>query len=435
MSAMAISADGARARLRWVVQLLEAREYHAVGASRRFRATQRRLIWGATRAGMLVVAVAAPSHVIVLSALHPLHVGFFLLVDGSLGVVAIAAWWALAHGMRRRPEPIAFLVSLGVMLTAIAIAVGEPKLVGMAIAYLMFVPTVVALVIPWRPMTEARWLATYAAAGVVFLALVPAPSLPAGDRGDLVVALATSLMASFVGHALLFRQHVRTFSQMQAIASLGRRENGQRVELERVYRTLEITARTDELTRVGNRMKLAEDLAAVRARLGRTSRPIGLLEVDLDHFKSVNDHYGHLAGDAVLREVSGVIRSTVRADDSVYRYGGEEFLVILENISGGVEAAGRRLCLAVEGLHLAHPDNPPYGQVTVSVGALSLGATDLAMSTDEWFARVDAALYEAKACGRNRVALARIPEGAPSPGLNPERAGRRVRRASVGQTI
>ena len=65
-----------------------------------------------------------------------------------------------------------------------------------------------------------------------------------------------SLIASFVGHMLLFRHHVRLFSQMQAIGTLHRRESSQRVELERVYRSLEITARTDALTQVGNRMKL-----------------------------------------------------------------------------------------------------------------------------------------------------------------------------------
>ena len=420
MRAMVIDMDGAQARLRRIVQLIEAKEYYAVGGSRRFLAAERRRTWGATRAAMLVVAAAAPLNVLTLSLLHPAHAGFLLMVNAALGILALAAWWALGHRLRQRPELVAFSVTLAVLLSVITVALGGPQLVDLAIAYLMFLPTLVALVIPWRTWTEIRWLAAYAAAGAVFLASVPAVSLSLSDRSDLVVALVISLIASFIGHVLLFRYHIRTFSQVQSIARLHRRENGQRVELERVYRSLEITARTDELTRVGNRMKLEEDLVSARARIGRTGQPIGLLEIDLDHFKAVNDHHGHLAGDAVLREVATTIRNALRADDSVFRYGGEEFLVILGNIAGGVEAAGERLRLAVENLGLAHPGNPPFGLVTISVGAAAVGPADLAQTADEWFARVDAALYEAKAAGRNRVAVAHGSPAELDPG--PERA-------------
>jgi diguanylate cyclase (GGDEF)-like protein len=406
MEAMLIDMDTARARLRRIVQLIEAKEYYAVGGSRRYLATQRRLTWRASRAAMLVVAAAAPLLAFTLSLLHPGHLGFLVLVNGTLGSLALAAWWALGHGLRRRPELVAFTVTLAVLLGSMAVALGGPQLVGLAFAYLMFLPTLVALVIPWRTWTEVRWLAVYAAVGALFLAFVPAASLLASDRSDLVVAMVTSLIGSFVGHVLLFRNHVSTFSQLQSIASLRRRENSQRVELERVYRSLEITARTDELTRVGNRMKLEEDLVAVRARIGRTGRPIGLLEIDLDHFKGVNDHLGHLAGDAVLRRVANAIRTAVRAEDLVFRYGGEEFLVILDSIAGGVEAAGERLRLAVENLGLAHPGNPPFGLVTISVGGAAFGPADLGQGADEWFARVDSALYGAKGAGRNRVAVA-----------------------------
>ncbi|MGZ8438062.1 MAG: GGDEF domain-containing protein [Candidatus Limnocylindrales bacterium] len=404
-----IDLDDARAWLRRIVQLLEAKEYYAVGGSPRYLAVQRLRTWGASRAAMLVVAAAAPVDILMFSLLHPAHAGFFLVLDGALGILALAGWWALGHLLRRRPELVAFSVSLAVMFAVMAIALDGPRLVNLAIAYLMFLPTLVALVIPWRTTTEVRWLAAYGTAGVLFLALVPAASLSASDRSDLVLALVMSLIASFVGHVLLFRHQVRTFSHMQAIGSLHRSENNQRVELQRVHRSLEITARTDELTQVGNRMKLEEDLVSMRATIARTGRPIGLLEIDLDQFKGVNDLLGHLAGDAVLREVARAIRNTCRGDDLVFRYGGEEFLVILGNISGGVGPAGERLRVAVENLGLAHPGNPPFGLVTISVGAAALGPADLALTADEWFARVDAALYEAKDAGRNVVAVAHGP--------------------------
>lgn len=406
MGAMVTDMDDARARLRGIVQLIEAKEYYAVGASPRYLAAQRHRTRDAARAAMLVVAAAAPIHVLALSLLHPSAAGFLLLVNGVLGSTALTAWWALRRGLRQRPELVAFVVSIAVLLSVVATAVGGPRIVELAIAYTMFMPTLVALVIPWRTWTEVRWLATYAAGGLLLIIFVPSASLSASGRSDLIFALVVSVIASFIGHVLLFRNHVRSFSQMQSIARLHRRENSQRVELERVYRSLEITARTDELTQVGNRMKLEEDLVSIRARIGRTGRPVGLLEIDLDHFKAVNDHLGHLAGDAVLREVARAIRTAVRADDAVFRYGGEEFLIILGNIAGGVEAAGERLRLAVERLALPHPGNPPFGLVTISVGAAPFGPGDLAQSADEWFARVDAALYEAKGAGRNRVAVA-----------------------------
>lgn len=420
---MVIDIEEARARLHGIVQLIEAKEYYAVGGSPRFLATQRRRTSDAARAAMLVVAAAAPIHVVVLSLLHPNQLGFLLIVNGTLGATVLAAWWGMRHGLRRRPELVAFAVSLSVLASVMATALAGPRIVELAIAYTMFMPTLVALVIPWRTWTEVCWLATYAAGGLLLIMFVPSASLQMSSRSDLVFALLVSVFASFIGHVLLFRDHVRTFSQVQAIARLHRRENSQRVELERVYRSLEITARTDELTQVGNRMKLEEDLISIRARIARTGRPVGLIEIDLDHFKSVNDHLGHLAGDAVLREVARAVRAAVRADDSVFRYGGEEFLIILGNIAGGVDAAGERLRLAVERLGLPHPGNPPFGLVTISVGAAPFGPADLAQTADEWFARVDAAMYEAKSAGRNRVAVATGLPMAASPAPEPASTG------------
>ena len=119
--------------------------------------------------------------------------------------------------------------------------------------------------------------------------------------------------------------------------------------------------------------------------------------------------FGHLAGDVVLRTVARAIRDAVRADDSVYRYGGEEFVVLLRETKGGVGLAGDRVRRAVERLGTAHPDNQPFGVVTVSVGAAEFGPLDLAENAEEWFARVDTALYAAKHAGRNRVAVATEP--------------------------
>ena len=356
---------------------------------------------------MLVIAIGVPVHILVLGALHPHDFAYIALVDGLLGSFALAAWWSLGRMLRHWAELLTFVLSLAVGAVSILLAVTGPRMVELAIAYLVFIPPLVALVMPWRSWTEIRWLGVYGIAAIVFFAdVAPDGSLTVGDRQDLVFALMATLGAALTGHVLLFRRHVRSFVQVQALGRLQRRETKQRSELQRVYRSLEVTARTDELTGTGNRLKLHEDLKAARSRLARTGVRFGLLEIDLDHFKAVNDSFGHLAGDEVLRRVAKSLRDSLRGDDSVYRYGGEEFLVLLNDISGGVLEVSERIRSTIEGLGLIHSPNPPGDFVTVSVGSAAIGPADLEATNDDWFSRVDVALYQAKADGRNRVAVA-----------------------------
>ena len=178
-------------------------------------------------------------------------------------------------------------------------------------------------------------------------------------------------------------------------------------ELARVHEALETTARTDLLTGAANRIRLAEDLKAIRSRLDRQQTAFGLIAVDLDRFKLVNDRYGHIGGDDVLRRVVDSMRSALRPADGIYRFGGEEFLVLMETqTTGGLQAAAERLRAAVEAAQIDHPDNVPFGVATISVGATLLLPDDLVHSDDEWFARADGALYRAKGRGRNRVEIA-----------------------------
>ncbi len=400
-------AEEARLRLQRLRSLLEAKEYFDVGASARFRAVHRRVTWQASRAAMLVIGFGAPLHVVVLTILHPSAFVPIAMVDTVLAAAAALGWWCLGGVLRHWPEPVAFVMSLAVGAAAMLLAVSGPHLVALAVGYLLFIPPVVALVVPWRSQAEVRWLAVYGAAVMVFLATVAPDGWPAAaERRDLVVALLVSLAAAFTGHALVFRRQVRSFAQVQALGRLQRRETRQWAELQRVHSSLEVIARTDDLTGTGNRKKLDEDLRIARGRLARTGGRFGLLEIDLDHFKAINDTFGHVAGDEILRRVSSALRDAVRSDDAVYRFGGEEFLVLLGNVSGGVLSAGERVREAVEDLGLLHPANAPFEHVTVSVGASLISRADLAASNDEWFSRVDVALYQAKADGRNRVAVA-----------------------------
>ncbi len=394
-------------RLREFLVLLRAEDYYRMAANPRFRAVERRQTWSASRAAMLVVVVAAPIHIVALSLLHPADAAYIALLDLALGAGCLAAWWSLGRFLRHRPEAVVFVMTLAVAAVTMLLAVSGPEVVELTVSYLLFLPILVALFVPWRAWTEARWLTVYGIFTIVFFAgLLPPSLLAVDDRQDVIFALLVALSSAFTGHVLAFRQRIRTFAQVRALGRLQRRESRQRAELQRVHHSLEITARLDELTGAGNRIKLHEDLRTARAHLNRTGISFGMLEVDVDHFKAVNDAFGHLAGDEVLRLTAAAMRDAMRTDDAVYRYGGEEFLILLGTVTGGVLEAGERLRHAVEALQIAHPGNPPFGLVTVSVGAAVIGPSEAALTNDEWFASVDAALYQAKTDGRNRVAVA-----------------------------
>jgi diguanylate cyclase (GGDEF)-like protein len=181
---------------------------------------------------------------------------------------------------------------------------------------------------------------------------------------------------------------------------------------ETLQRELHLLARVDSLTGVKNRLALTETATALLAQANRAERPLGVLMIDADHFKSVNDRFGHGGGDKVLLALVGSIRTTLRAGNVIGRIGGEEFvvlapdatleqvLVLAERIRGTVESTP----LLVDG-HLL--------QLTVSIGAAVTrpGEHDVAALLN----RADAALYAAKHAGRNRVMAA-----------DPALAGRRL---------
>jgi len=154
----------------------------------------------------------------------------------------------------------------------------------------------------------------------------------------------------------------------------------------------------DSLTGVGNRRRLDRDLAK---EAGNGDMPVAVIMVDVDHFKRINDEHGHDAGDQALRAVADVLRREVRSGDVVYRYGGEEFCVVLADTTS-VEAGqvAERIRFAVSRMALAF-DQP----LTVSIGvALGKGA-----HVDQTMRRADEALFKSKDGGRDRVTLAPQP--------------------------
>lgn len=169
----------------------------------------------------------------------------------------------------------------------------------------------------------------------------------------------------------------------------------------RLLRDTQRMATTDALTGLTNRRRAVERIETEIKRVERHSSPLAVIILDIDHFKSVNDTYGHNAGDDVLRTLAGVLGGSVRSIDIVARWGGEEFLVVLPEAP--LEAAkrvGERIRASIEAMP-PFQDGPP--KVTASLGLSMWQPGD---NVDTLVDRADGALYEAKHGGRNRLVVA-----------------------------
>jgi len=195
----------------------------------------------------------------------------------------------------------------------------------------------------------------------------------------------------------------------ERVTALHRQVADYRSELERVNGELLTLSLTDPLTGIGNRRRMEEDLTRARARADRVSRPFSVALFDIDHFKLYNDHYGHVMGDHALREVANRLGGVLRQDECIYRYGGEEFLLLLPDcaVEGAITAAerARRAVESAAMPHEARPTSPPI--VTIS-GAATSWMPGSSLSVPQLLARVDYALYQAKSAGRNRIHLGAV---------------------------
>ncbi|MBN1662762.1 MAG: GGDEF domain-containing protein [Deltaproteobacteria bacterium] len=240
------------------------------------------------------------------------------------------------------------------------------------------------------------------------------------DRGDcrpirLTLALHHSLERSLSGHVievgnryLIFAHNVRltdhelfaTLSKLtDELTDLTRQLNKKNRELESANITITKLMNTDPLTELTNRRKLKEMIDKEMSRARRHGRPLSALMTDIDHFKSINDTYGHDAGDRVLVQVANILRMMCRKEDITARFGGEEFVVILPEtpVATAVECA-ERIRKSIQSTAYPGIDR----QITASFGVTLFLADD---TEESLIKRADTALYEAKQSGRNRVVL------------------------------
>ena len=167
------------------------------------------------------------------------------------------------------------------------------------------------------------------------------------------------------------------------------------VEYERAHDDLVKMAQTDELTGLSNRRSFYRSFEREERRARRAEVPLGVVLFDVDFFKGINDTYGHEQGDAALRELADLVQSELRLSDQLFRWGGEEFLVLATDTDfDGTVTLAERLRSAIERHQFA------AGQITCSFGVAVLEPSE---SCTALLRRVDDALYFAKRCGRNRV--------------------------------
>jgi diguanylate cyclase (GGDEF)-like protein len=190
-------------------------------------------------------------------------------------------------------------------------------------------------------------------------------------------------------------------AELQARLQVGKRMLDLQDELNRAKEAMAFQANYDELTGLMNRRAVMKAMAKELDRSKRNSQTLYVCMCDIDHFKKINDTHGHLAGDAVLREIAQRFNTSLRTYDLCGRYGGEEFLIILNSKEGHIKDVLERLRKAVA-------DTPfKYEQTELHV-TISCGVTHYSLPTDkrnstQLLADADAALYEAKNSGRNRI--------------------------------
>lgn len=294
-------------------------------------------------------------------------------------LLAALAGAVVAGLLARHPAARIALMSLGIAGAFVALGLGGRR-IGAAVPG-----------IGHRLVTIGAWCAC-----IIFIVRALAPLL-APDRLGLAQAPLSSLVT--------FAGHVVTLAMSLGFLLLQRER--QELDMERL-------AMTDALTGVYNRRTLFELGERELSRARRTGASLSLIILDLDHFKRVNDRFGHLGGDAVLARFVEVVRGCLRISDVLTRYGGEEFCVLLPDVGvAGAKVVGERIRAAVEAAEFVAGGAPIKVTASVGVAALPIGggtaggASGGEVTLSTLVARADQALYVAKRDGRNRVSVSK----------------------------
>lgn len=309
-------------------------------------------------------------------------ISIFGLVLVQFRILERRFWWVCMNGT------IALASSLYLTMT-----LSSPELVRYESYVVMFVITVVMLALR---LTIVMAVLSCVLAGIVAYAIARYEGASPDIRHMTFYFMAAVLLNGFVAW-LLERQERLNFVQSLLL-------HHEMSERELLNAKLDKMARQDLLSKLANRRHFDEVLADEWERSKREKHYLGLLFIDVDHFKAYNDHYGHLAGDLCISRVGEVLKGALlRPADMAARYGGEEFVVLLPNTEiEGARKVAKRILSAIDALAIPHQSSPTAANLTVSIGITAL-------RPDQWAGpktlldTADKALYEAKSSGRHQV--------------------------------
>lgn len=357
------------------------------------------------RLGSLLVGVILLVTGFVLAARFPARATLFFFVWTSGAAASFALFLAAGRASQRFVVPLTVLFTLSPAAGLLVTAVEPGALLAMASGFTML-PVAVPLFLAWTSAVRTGWLLAYSAVFSGVALMTGFGHLDPVQRVDLATDVLIGSVIGWVGGELLERLRERTLEQ--------------ETELRRLNRVLLVRATTDALTGLANRRQLDTDLQILSTSRPTEGGSYAFIMLDLDHFKRLNDELGHAVGDAALRSVSAELRRVIRGRDTIYRYGGEEFLVIMPDASvEAAVAAAERIRTAIADLRIRAAAGPAATNLTISCGA----AFSL-VAREHWeavLAAADSALYEAKATGRNRVCVVSATVGEDAPMLPHDR--------------
>jgi diguanylate cyclase (GGDEF)-like protein len=414
----------------------------AAQKDRRLRAVYRRELQESVFFSALVVAIMVAGATAIMDIVMPgVAVAETALNLPLVGAAVAIAYLARCRG-RRYIIPLGMVLGLLPIISSLDSIVLSPSSEPLALGTLGLIPLAFAIFVPLERKQHLTWLL---GANTLFFGCFLVAGLGASWRNELTALASSASLASALSlgaNEVQLHRRRQMNGQLLAVRGLyGRMKEHeldlqrqdeflfmqqetlvvQQAELLRLNEELESIARLDALTGLGNRLRLNEDLAQIAGRIERNGGTAGLLLMDLDRFKRLNDTLGHLAGDAALRGVAAVLKHTSRVGDGLYRYGGEEFLIILHDADQAVlKIAGQRYLSAIQAAGMAHGDNHPWGVVTASAGVTELSQANC-LDVDGALHLADEALYRAKDRGRNRCEVM-IQQAGPVIPLDQQRA-------------
>lgn len=365
------------------------RSSHLDSRNRRDRLARTDELRRTLRFGSLLVTAILLVTGFVLAARYPARATLFFFLWSSGAAASFALFFAAGRASHRFVVPLTVLFTVIPATALLGTAIEPGVLLAMATGFSML-PVAVPLFLAWARPVRTGWLLAYTAVFGGVTLVTGFGHLDTVQRIDLATDVVIGSFIGWVGGELVERLRERTL--------------GQEIELRRLNRELQVRATTDALTGLANRRQLDTDLQVLStSRLGGAGS-CAFIMLDLDRFKRLNDELGHASGDAALRSVSAEFQRVIRRRDTIYRYGGEEFLVIMPDASLEVAAAAaERIRTAIADLQIRAGAGPAATSLTISCGvAFSLAARE---HWEAVLAAADSALYEAKATGRNRVCV------------------------------